>query len=235
MSEKHIPAFREPIAVSNFDNIFHPEPKLHEFENDKRFVVRKADEDMFAPDQYTTPEEMGEVLKGLFKELRDTYGIETPVHFVVANDENSVPSLFILTERIARVDFAGLDDAKKHESAEGIRHIFSSLVDYYEKKYASGARYLSDLPYLGQFTYGVKEEGQSPRWFLTDTDPYFDDDKESLFEVMDAFDIEIPTIQEKYAIDLEGEHARVKVLKEKLGRDLEYEYRSDANSLGDES
>ena len=214
--EKHVPAFKESISVSKFDKPFQRIPKLYEFENDKRFVVRKAENYQFLEGQFTTLEEAAKTMKSLFDELK-VLGIEVPAQFVIAEDENNKPSLYTLVDRIAPVS---LEDSKKQDAGRGIEAIFDALVKYYEKKAVTDENFLSDLPEIGQYVYGTKEGETEARWYMIDTDPYFSNEKQSLYQTVDTLNDELPDIERDFGVDMSTQKKRVEELMRKLEEQL---------------
>jgi hypothetical protein len=214
--EKHVPAFKESISVSKLDKPFQHIPKLYEFENDKRFIVRKAEEYQFEKGQFTTLEETVKTLKSLFDELRQVYGIEIPAQFVIAEDENKKASLYTLIDRISPVGLETLDADKKHEAVKGIETIFEALVSYYKKKVATDENFLSDLPEVEQYIYGTKDGEVEARWYMVDTDPYFSNDRQVLYDTLDTLNEELPDIENDFGVDMTVQKKRVEELMKGL-------------------
>ena len=218
MKEKDIPAFKSKLQLSGFEKPLQPTPKLHEFDGDNSFIVRKVENYQFEDKQFTTPEEVGLLLASLFNELREKYGVDAPASFVVAEDEHGEPSLYTLTEKIRKSGIAteSLTENKRTVFAQSIIELFESLISYFEDKAESEENFLCDIPTLDQFVYGTKEGEKTERWHLVDTDPYFTDRREALYGTVDTFLIELFEIQEKYNINLQDVINRAKDLMSSL-------------------
>lgn len=225
--ERDVAAFKEQMVRSRFDKKYNPiyfkMVRLHEFESDKRFIVRKGSAGvMVDAAQFTDAFEVCRKVKLLHDEMAAKYGILAPVHFVVANDSEGQRAFYILTEMVQSASYDELDDAGKRHASLGVRHIFESLIEYYGSRIGSDEEYLSDLPGLEQFTYGSLN-GSENRWYLTDTDPLYTNDQERLMEnLVESFhDEELDDLEKKFSIDLSLVRARSAALRDKLGRLLD--------------
>ena len=162
------PAFKEKLQISKFDK--HPNnPNLFEFAS-QDFVVRKVPslEYLYRSETVPTIEEAAQELKGLFDELKNSYGIYTPLKFVIAEDEVGKPSIFIFTEKVKKVDDGVFDYS-------GYLDIIVSLTNYLKDKYLNDTKFLFDLSYSirEQFVFGTVNDNPVPKWYLIDTDPDF--------------------------------------------------------------
>lgn len=225
--ERDVAAFKEQMVRSRFDKKWNPihfkMVRLHEFESDKRFIIRKGDaRSMIDPAQYTDAFEVCGKVKLLHDEMAAKYGILAPVHFVVANDSEGRRAFYILTEMVQSVSYDELDDAGKRHASLGVRRIFESLIEYYGSRIGSDEEYLPDLPGLEQFVYGSLN-GSENRWYLTDTDPMYSNDQERPMETLvEAFcDEEIDDLEKKFSIDLSSVREKASILRDKLCRLLD--------------
>lgn len=225
--ERDVAAFKEQMVRSRFDKKWNPlhfkRVRLHEFESDKRFIVRKGDASaMVDPAQFTDAFEACRKVKSLHDEMAAKYDILAPVHFVVANDSEGQRAFYILTEMVQSLNYDELDEAGKRHASLGVQRIFESLIDYYGSRIGSDEEYLSDLPGLEQFVYGSLN-GSEHRWYLTDTDPLYSNDQEDLMETLveDFHDESLEFIEEKFSIDLSSVRAKSSALRDKLERLLD--------------
>jgi len=211
MSERHIPAFKETLEVSKYDKGF---GNLSEFKNDKRYVVREAHPHLFEEGQEVSSLEAAKILRDLFNELRTAYNINAPVQFVVAENDKGEPRLFNLTNNI---EPAGtLDEEERQKMVHGLLNIFRSLMSYYESKYASQENFLSDIPIPFQYVYGKKEGDTHNEWYLVDTDPFFSDTRETLFDATENLKDSLEELEKEYKVDMSDITERAQALMEKI-------------------
>lgn len=219
MSERHPKALRESLVPSGLDKSFLAEPRLWEFELNKNFVVRKVESFLFT--STIKPETVAKIVRELFSELSSDYGINVPVQFVVASDENKIPSLYILTDRVNSSPDDESSDATKSKMAAGMASIFSSLVAYFENKYASGEEFLCDIARIEQYAYGTRADSTVADWYLVDTDPYFTTHKEILLDEVEALCKGIPDLEARFEIDIPEVKKRADALRRTVHNQLE--------------
>lgn len=219
MNERRPNAFKESLIPSGLDKSFLAEPRLWEFEQNKIFVVRKVESFLFT--STIKPETVAKIVKKLFSELSSDYGINVPVQFVVADDENKIPSLYILTDRINSSSVDETSDATRSRMATGMTSIFSSLVAYFENKYASGEEFLCDIAHFEQYAYGTRADSTVSEWYLVDTDPYFTTHKEVLLDEVEALCKGIPDLEARFEIDIPEVKERAETLRRTVHNQLE--------------
>lgn len=224
--ERDVPTFKELMVRSSFDKHLNVtvmgRVRLHEFKNDKRFVIRKGDrEALFESARFTDAIETCRKVKSLFNELDQKYAIRTPTHFVVAEDSLGKPAFFILTERVSAITFEDMAEEEKCRAAAQLKKIFEILIGYYEDKLQSGEDFLCDLPDAEQYVYGSLN-GSANQWHFVDTDPFFSKDKEVLWDTLDSgVEEAIETVEEKFSINLSEVRRRNTALKKKVAKILD--------------
>ena len=225
--ERDVAAFKGQMVRSRFDKKWNPihfkMVRLHEFESDKRFIVRKGDaRSMIDPAQYTDAFEVCRKVKLLHDEMAAKYDIFAPVHFVVASDTEGQRTFYILTEKVQSLDYDQLDMNEKRRASLGMQRIFENLIEYYGSRIGSDEEYLPDLPGLEQYVYGSLN-GMEHRWYLVDTDPMYSNDQEKLMETLaESFhDEELDDLEEKFSIDLSSVREKASILRDKLERLLD--------------
>lgn len=217
--DRDVPAFEEKLVRSPFDKITNAHPsinyaKLHEFEGDKRFIIRKGDE-TYAEGELTVGETC-RLVKGLFDELNQVYSIPVPVQFVIAKDPANKTVFYILTQTISTTEFEELEGEEKSRAAAGIKKVFETVLTYLEDKSRTGGNFLTDLVDTDQYVYGTLSGDAHPRWYLVDTDPYYSRSEDSLWEILDMWPDALEWAEESFSIDLQTLKEKGAALKERL-------------------
>lgn len=154
---REIPAFREKLKPSRHAEKNLSPRKLLEFEKDDRFVVRLIG--------YKDALELADKAKVLFDELR-SYGINIPVNFVVAQDEDSVPCLWAIADRITPDNTAANSVREREFSA-----LLHCILKYFQDKLGTDRVFLQDVVRdESQYVFGTRPGEAHPRWYLVDVD-----------------------------------------------------------------
>lgn len=215
-----VDAFKEEAAVSPLDKGDFNIRKIFEFENNKDYVVRPHHQEFFQAGTLTTPEDMAKKLRALFAELREKYDINAPVQYVVAKDEKGTDGLFNLTRRVERQDLDQLTDEERDAARQGLQHVFTQVLRYYDDKERSGETFMSDLPGAEQYVYGKIDGGQNS-WHLVDTDPLLADSKVDLFGTLDFLLEQLEFVEDDFHMDLTKQRRGAEALISKVAAGLE--------------
>lgn len=205
---KKVPAFRDELHLSTHDRLVehgwssHDDGKLFELAADDRFIIRKADADMFLEGQQSSPLETGKKVKALFDELAAKYDIIAPVHFTVAKDENQNDSLYIITDKVRAVDVDALDDIERSAAISEITSIHGSILRYLKDKAKNGEDFLQDIPDARQYVYGHIDGENKNHWYMVDVDPFYSSGHEAVADSLDVFRDELEDLESKYTISL---------------------------------
>ena len=217
--DRDVPAFKEKLVRSPFDKITNAHPstnraKLHEFEGNKHFVIRKGDE-TYAEGELTVGETC-HLMKELFDELNQVYSIPVPVQFVIAKDPANKTVFYILTQTISTIEFEELEGEEKIRAVAGIKKIFETVLTYLEDKGRTNGNFLTDLVDPDQYVYGVLEGDIHPQWYFIDTDAYYSGSEDKLWEILDGWPESLESVEEFYSIDLRALKEKGAALKERL-------------------
>lgn len=175
-----VPAFKHQLRDHEEHADATVEDKLYQLESNPDFVVRATpiSEIRRRHRELGDVQKIAETAKGLFDELREKYGINCPVTFVVAQQEgkdgrNRIRNLYSITDNIKPAEAP--DSAEEQElKARRYYQLWANLLTYYEDKYASGGDYyLHDLSRGDQYVYGTKPGETDNHIYLIDADPHF--------------------------------------------------------------
>jgi hypothetical protein len=211
-----VPAFKKELAVSKL-NHWLADNKLTEFMGDDRYVVRKAldrrNEAIYDAKQEAV------IAKKLFDELREGYGINAPVHFVVARDtteKDELPDLFVITEYVKEIDLSKESDVERLAAQEGYTSIVRSLLSYYSDKYRNGSRFLTDLAHAQQYKYGILPDNNRHQWYLIDTDVFHSRRPFQIYESVELLMSLAEEAEDYYHVDLSDIKTKCSQLMRKI-------------------
>ncbi|MBI5470459.1 hypothetical protein HY968_04060 [Candidatus Kaiserbacteria bacterium] len=172
----HPPSFGKPLERSPFDKGIPLRTNIFQFQDDPRFTVRefKYDYDQFAG--IRTGKNFPKKIKGFFDELRDTYSINVPVHFVVANNPKGRKCIYVITDVVKPQNLSTLSVDEKQKFQKQYGKLLNGLLKYLIHKFEKKERFLEEImPVLHdkdiwQYVYGKKEGDTDDRIYLVDTD-----------------------------------------------------------------
>lgn len=144
------------------------------FEGADNYVIRKIGFEKI-PEELegvTDPHESIKIIKGLFNELTNEYGINIPAEHVVGRDKSGESKIFTLTEKI---EGHLLEEAKKEYGDDKkfiveLKKLFASLTRYLKDKYEKGGYRMWDIFVGRQYMYGHTKDSEEKKIYLIDTD-----------------------------------------------------------------
>jgi hypothetical protein len=199
---RKVDTFAKKLEASPYDQS--EDPKLLQFEGDGTHTVRELGAAFFSEEtpDFKDVETSAKETKRLFDELRDTYNIDAPVRFVVAQGTDHEKKLYVITDHVR--DVTKDQNFDRAAFAEKYRELCSNVMRYFEDKYGSGDNFLWDIiPRLNgrdQYKYGKVGNETSDGFQLIDTDPHFTNSKIKLRQQLLGY---LTTLRKGFADDAE--------------------------------
>lgn len=176
MNEKarHIIAFKQPIAPSEFDNV--EPPKLWEFRNNPAFVIREYPWDGIPMQNTPDLRKLEQDMVRNLAELSERYGINVPLRFTkVAKNEKGVEKLYLVADKITLLSIDSLSRRERLRFNRAYKELLFSLMAYYGDKIRSKEEWLSEVipdDFMHQYVYGERAGDTENRLWFVDVDPY---------------------------------------------------------------
>lgn len=168
--------FKKALMESGVNH--HQKEKLKKFEEDDRNIIRDQTlaslADSFEDIKKISDTEKVKMFKKMFDELRESYNIKVPnIEFVIGNNEEGNPSVYIITEKIKGTKIENFCDISDKEGfIKELDELHYNLARYIHNKYKNEEYYLNDIFSIRQYMFGKKEGDKKDHIYLIDTDPY---------------------------------------------------------------
>lgn len=208
---RNIPVFRDPVEDTKLSS----RQPLYALKNDPHFIVRESKLDDFnrrdAP-PFASAEDAAEFSRKQFTKLKQ-YGIDAPVHFVVAPDENKNDCVYTITDWVEPASNARLSPEERERRNDAWKTLVNQLLTYYENANINGTPFFEDIAGLDQYVYGKKEGDTENRLYLVDVDPQLTNNFERLyFNFRVLFSSFISEAERTFGLDLTDVRARYRNL-----------------------
>ena len=143
------------------------------------------------------PVVIGELGQKLYSELKDRYGINAPVDFIIGKGDEDKDVIYAIVDKIDGTDLDKIEVTP--ELTEEVEKLYASIAQYYlDKLPEEGGLYLADINSASQYVYGKKKGDEVPHIYLVDTDFYIRDGKVALCNVVLWLYRHMVSVERKY-------------------------------------
>ncbi len=225
---RKVPAFSEPLQmVHDRRTMRNPNrPAIESVVADgKTWMVRGfSDKEILRTQHDRTVEgtftDRSLIVKNLFNEIQNKYGIATPTQFMIDEVDEKNPTLFMMTEVVEGDNRKKLSAAEKKVLCAEEESTLRKLFTYYQDKAKSEEEFLCDIGDLGQYRFGTLAGEKEKHLYLVDTDPYYatltSPTKRWFLLVSSVLDImgSIIYMQKEYGVDLQDFYKECKTFSD---------------------
>ncbi len=156
--------------------------------------------------------EAARILVGHIKEL-NKYGINVPAEFVVGEDQNNKPALFMIVDKVIGKNLRELEGSSMTNSLkEELDNLWTNLIGYLiDKMGEEDGLIMCDIFRSNQYMYGKIKGSEEEKIYLVDMDPIVSFVDDSMIESIER---NIEDLEMRYNISLTNAKSKLIEIKQ---------------------
>lgn len=174
--------FRSELVPNDFDTDFEKTGDIRLLKDNPEIVVRQEQlQPSLGESDWLNSKEIQRRLekfnkgKGLFTELRETYGVHVPsINFVVGKDGQENKVIYTVTDRIQGQSLYTMERSDwkvSDEQQRKLETLFSKLTKYLSDKYDTEGEYIAGIMGNDEYVYGHRAGENEDNLYMVDVEP----------------------------------------------------------------